>query len=55
VSSRQLLVLVGAVTVLTLSLAWFLERFQSEAFHAEVRDYMGKWEAFKTWEAEHGE
>lgn len=53
-NTRQLIVIVCACTLLTLGLAWFLERFQADAFHAEIRDYMTKWDRFRLWEAEQG-
>jgi hypothetical protein len=46
--------MVGAVTVLTLGLAWFLERFQTEALMGEIRGYLGKVDNFRQWEREHG-
>jgi hypothetical protein len=42
VSNRQLIILIGAVTLLALSLAWAIERTQVRTFVAEFDQW---WEA----------
>jgi hypothetical protein len=54
VTTRQLLFLVGAVTVLSAGLAWWLQRFELNAFHADVKRYLENFDRFRAWEAEHG-
>lgn len=50
------LVIAGAALGLVAgAVVWFLERFESERLHAEVRTYMENYDAFRTFLAQRGE
>lgn len=44
-------VVLGVVCALVV---WWLERFEIDKLHGEVRSYLEKVDEFKRWEAEHG-
>lgn len=45
----------GAVLGIVAALVvWWLERFELNRLHAEVRDYLDNVEAFRAWSREHG-
>jgi len=44
------IVLTGLILgVVAASVVWFLERFQSERLHAEVRTYLERYDEFREW------
>lgn len=51
-STRQLLFLIGTVTVLSAGLAWWLQRFELDSLHSEINDFLKKHDNFRKWEAE---
>jgi hypothetical protein len=52
VTTRQLTVLIAAITILSAGLAWWLQRYELQALHGEVRDYLRKQDQFKQWQAD---
>lgn len=50
-STRQLIVAIAAITLLTAALVWFFERFEVARLHTEVATYLDKIDKFKAWEA----
>lgn len=55
VSWKQTLVLAALMGVVAAGVVWFLERFETDRMHAQMREYLEKHEAFRLWTAEHGE
>lgn len=53
-STRQLIVFIAAVSVLAAGLAWWLQRFELDSLHADVRKYLANIDKFKAWEADNG-
>ncbi len=52
VTTKQLLVLIAAISVLSAGLAWWLQKFELTGLHTEVREYLDKQDRFRKWEAE---
>lgn len=50
----RILVAGAALGLVAGAVVWFLERFESDRLHVQVREYLEKYDAFKAWEAEHG-
>lgn len=49
-TTRQLLILVAAVTLLSAGLAWWLQRYELSGLHSEIKGYLAKHDAFRAWE-----
>ena len=54
-TTRQLIVVVALISILAAGLSWWMQRFELTALHTEIKDYLGKVDKFKAWEAGQGE
>lgn len=49
------ILLAGAVLGLTAgAVVWFLERFEAQKLHREMSEYLGRYDEFRQWLADHG-
>ncbi len=49
-----MIVAVACVAILAAGLSWWMQRFELNGIHEEIKDYLAKHAAFNEWEAGHG-
>jgi predicted MFS family arabinose efflux permease len=52
---RQVVVLACVMGLVAAAVVWWLERFEVARLHESFRSYLDKVDAFRAWEAEHGD
>ena len=46
-----MVVVIAAIAICAAGLSWWMQRFELTALHSEIKDYLGKYDKFKEWEA----
>lgn len=51
----RVLVMAAVLGIVAAAVVWYLERFESRRLHAEVRQYLSRYDEFRAWLARHGD